>query len=100
MPLELPGKPFSITKGDVVMDALPQTVELVSAESNYLASHLGEIRAVLESSGPASMLHMAHDFTLACRMDDVELGHVAEGSGRLCDPGAIKFSVLLDSLEN
>ena len=95
---DLPGKHFSIENGQFSMNALPTTQDFVTAETTYLASHLSEIRGLLKSSGPVTMIHSAQDAMFACRMDDVELGQVTSGEGCLMDAGAAKFTTILSKL--
>ena len=81
------------------MNTLPGTAEFITAETNYLASHMSEIRGLLKANGPVTMIHSASDATLACRIDDVELGQVTSGEGYLLEPGAVKYADLVTKLE-
>ena len=79
---------FSVNRGTVVSDCLPQTQQFIDQNLNYF---IGPVTAMAEALGETEDVTFAScedQWTVACKVSKTELGRIAAATGVLRDGGS------------
>lgn len=76
---------FSVNRGTVVSDCLPQTQQFIDQNLSYF---IGPVSAMAEALGEAediTFVSCEDQWTMACKINKTELGRIAAATGVLRD---------------
>lgn len=86
---------FSVARGNVVSDCLPQTKQFIEGNLAFFYGALSRLSDALGSDGPLLFLSHEDQWSFGCRIDKTELGNIAVASGVLRDGGANHSDAIL-----
>jgi len=89
---------FEIQRGSVVSDCMEDTYDFISENLKYLHNALVPVRDEILEANNFSFVCYEDNWTFAVKIERVELGKVASGSGVIQDGNRCYYDELLETL--
>ena len=91
---------YVINQGEVESDCLPDTLQFITENSQYLHTQLKDIRDELSELDDIVYVSYEKNWSFVAKVEKSELGRIAKGEGSIVEGGKCSYDEIVNSLES